>query len=219
MKNYFLVIIASIVAVMAMAAFTLAIPDPSGAVGTAEWVGNFTQSTASSTTAHGGQVSQFYLAANSTTHRWQGYLGNVTGVLALGNGSDILLNFGAPEFDTVFATTNSGAVPWTTLQAGAAADVDTQWGFSTGKDTAVTAFNTTATLAGISVPVATATGDFLTGVFNDGSSAAKDNHVFGAEVYSTAKAGLGGNEYQYELVVPTPTDGDETYYFYVRLAE
>ena len=197
------------------------IPIPAGAFGTAVWFGNFTQSSPSSSVAHGGQVSQFYLSANASTHRWQGYVGNVSGVVALGNGSDILLNFGAPEYDAVFATYASGIYSWGTLTAGEPVAVDNLWGFAKGKDMAINIFNASATFANLTsaVPVTQAAGNFITGIFNNGTNSSKENLAFGAQIYYPAKTGLGGNEYQYELIVPTPTDGDETYYFYLRLAE
>ncbi len=203
------------------ASFTLAIPTPSGANGTATYMGRYTQTDSGTAVAEGGNVSLLNLSASLTTHRWQGFLGSVSSNLALGNGSSVLYNFGKARLDTVFATTNSGAYSWLTLQAGADTDVNDLWAFdgTGGADNATTAFNATSTVKGISVPAAKTTGGFITGLFNDGTNAGKDNIAFGAVVYNPAKPGLDGVNYEYQLMVPTNTASTETYYFYVSLAE
>ena len=172
-----------------------------------------------SVVAEGGNVSNLNIESNSSTGRWQGFVGNVSGSLNLGRGSDVLYSFGDAEIDTVFATTNASGYNWASLEAGSASDVDTIWGFGNGADQAVDAFTGSDVLEGIlSIPTVTLVGNFITGIFDWGTSSSKNDIVFGANV-SNAKSGFDGADYEYELMVPTTNQGTDTYYFYLSLLE
>jgi hypothetical protein len=166
----------------------------------------------------GGNITTLNISTAASTGRWQGFVGNTSGSLALGRGADILFSFGNAEFDSVFATTTN-ALDWGNLQASTANAVDTQWGFSVGADQAADAFTGSNSIEGITVPTVSLTGAFLCGLFQDRVTASsKDHFAFGGEVYTPAKAGFDNGEYNYEIIVPTE-DNTETYYLYLSLAE
>lgn len=181
-------------------------------------VGSFTETTGNTVTAEGGNVSNLNIYSNMSTYRWQGYVGNVSGDLSLGRDNNTLYHFGSAEIDTVFATTSSDYA-WATLEASTAAEVDTQWGFSDGADQAVDAYTDSNDIEGITVPTVTLEGAHVCGLFDDGSVAAKTNFAFGANVTEGGMAGFDGDFYEYEVMVPTPAQSTETYYFYVSLVE
>jgi len=217
MKKLFLFVAVMLLSV----SVALAIDTPADAAVVESNEGTYTESPASpdSVVAEGGNVSDLNIESNMSTVRWQGFVGNVSGSLNLGRGSDVLYSFGDAAIDTVFATTQSTGYAWGSLEAGAATDVDTVWGFSDGSDQAVDAFTGSSVLEGISaIPTVNLVGNFLTGIFDIGSSAAKTDFAFGANV-SSAKAGFDGGSYEYELMVPTTSAGTDTYYFYLSLLE
>ena len=210
------VLIALIMASVCITA-AFAIDDPAGVTVTEDNRGTLTATSAATNIAEGGNVSDLNLETNTSTIRWAGFVGNVSGEVNLGRGTDVLYSFGDAEFSTVFATT-SAAYAWSTLEAGTAASVDTVWGFSAGADQAVDAFTGSTAIESITVPTVTfEDATFTAGIFDDGSSAVKNDFAFGAPVLAAA-AGFSGKDVEYEIMVPTTEGGTDTYYFYVTLS-
>ena len=171
-------------------------------------------------TGEGGNVTILNMTSTMSTGRWQGYVGNITAILKLGAGTDLLHNFGNANVDLVIATTQSGTFDWGNLELASVADVDTVWGFAGGADQAVDVFNDTQTIENIAnVPSRKMNDVFYASVMDDGNNAAKTDFAFLANIIMAGAVGLGGDIFQYELVVPTTTEGYDTYWFYLSLDE
>ena len=176
----------------------------------------------------GGKITEVNLTADSYTERWAGFYGNVTGTISLGDGSADLYQWTWTPADEgeVIASTASSGITWASLVNGAAADVDTRWGFSTGSDQAADAFGDTLTFTigdqTMTNAPSTATlgaGTWETAIVNDGATAAKTDFLFVVNIDNDASA-FNSEIHDFEMIVPTndEIDATENYYFYVELS-
>lgn len=194
-----------------------AIDDPAGGVTVVGTSGQLTTSTAGNATAQGGNVTYVNVSATSTTSKWQGFYGNVTGTLQLGSGSNVFYDFGNVVFNTIFATTATN-FDWANLAATTAAEIDTTWNLAAGTDNTTSVFTSTATIASIgSVPSTTINNNFTTGIMEDGGDADKGDYAFAGTINSTGALGFDGNSYQYEILVPVNSTDNDVYNFYLSL--
>lgn len=201
-----------------MIGMAYSINDPTGASISLGTTGQYTATSSGTANAQGGNATNLNLSSNSSTIKWQGFYGNVSGGIRLGSGSNVFYNFGNAIYTTVFATQDSG-FNWATMAAGTAAQVDTAWSFGTASDVdqAVDIYSATTSFAGVSGAESLNTSTvFETGILNDGASAVKNDFAFAANVISAGASGFDGNNYQYQLMVPVGT-GFETYNFYLSL--
>jgi len=209
--------------IIALIAITLALAGYAygaiqGATVTEGGTNQTTETTAGSDGAYGGNVTLINLTATVSTDRWQGYFGNVTGTLALGYGADLFYDFSAATALNVYASQNQ-SFAFGSLEAAAAADVDTQWGYGTGNDQAVDVFTGSSNISGVVVPSAELEPDaanlWYTGIFDDSGTTDKSYFAFGCNVTDGSTAGFDGTGWHYQLMVPA--DGLETYYFFVQI--
>jgi hypothetical protein len=214
-----LLVVMVVVFALAMSAFAADTPK-NGVTTQVGGSGSLTETGAqSAVAAEGGNVTTLNLSTDSSTNRWQGYVGNVSGTLRLGRGASTLFDFGAAgasSFSFVFASTGT-SFDWENLVAGTAAAIDTAWSYGAGADTADasdSAADGTVSVDGEDAPFF-ALGNFATGIFHDGAGAAKTDYAFACPV-STA-AGFEGTPVDYELMVPADGTTD-SYYFYLALA-
>lgn len=177
-----------------------------------------TATTAGNDTAEGGYVTMINLTATMSTDRWQGYYGNVTGDLQLGYSTNVFYDFSGATALSVFASRNQ-SFDFASLEAAAAADVDTVWGYAIGNDQAADVFTGSRNIGGVVVPTAalepTGPNRWFSGIFDDGSSTAKGYFAFGTNVTDGSVAGFDGNGWHYQLMVPA--DGTEMYFFFLEI--
>ena len=198
-------------------------------------LGSFTETTAGTHAAVGGDVTYLNLSTNSSTLKWQGYIGSVEGNLYLGSGTDSLFFFGAisdDQIQSVFASTDSN-FNFASLSAASGADVDTVYSWSTGdSDSGTNVFNDgTKTIASVSnVPVANLTAYtsggvlnnsiYSVGVFKDDGSVAQDEYnvlAYGVTVVNDQKDFRNSTTIDYELIVPVNQSASQTYYFFLDI--
>ena len=205
-------------------AYADGINDPAGATLSEISEGNFIESSSGDDVAQGGNVTEMDLTSNTSTNRWHGYVGNVTASLQLGTDNGVLHDFGSADVDSVLATTESGTAAWSTLKIFQVNNIDSSWGFTNGADQVADVFSdgTNQTVEGITE---VAYHIFDDGAFNmsvlsfSGTGDQKNDIVFLASVVSVGGVGFDGGVYEYELMVPTTTQGTDTYYFYMSLNE
>ncbi len=179
------------------------------------------ETSAGSDTAEGGNVTQLNLSVIISTSKWQGYYGNVTGALALGSGSDYFYNFSNSVVDAVYASQNE-SFDFTAIEQAAAADVDTQWGYTTATDSdqAADIFTGTTSVGGVSAPSAELEpvgNGWNSTIFDCGSNDDKSYFAFGVNVQDAGNGCFDGTTCQYELIVPADGASSELYYFFLSI--
>ena len=211
----------------------------SGAATTALDIGSYTETSAGTDIAEGGNVTELNLTTDSSTIKWQGYVGSVSGNLYLGSGTSSLYSFGAlpnGQIKSVFASTDA-SFNFGSLAAATAGNIDTTWAWNaTDADSGTLTFDdTTATIAQVaSVPVvnlvsynaarsATTSTDFQAGVFKDDgsvSAAAYGTLAFGVTVRPGRYDYRNVSNIDYELIVPVSSAGvagTQTYSFFLNI--
>ena len=179
-----------------------------------------TESNAASNVAAGGNITALNLEANISTNRWQGFVGNVTGRLKLGSGDNALIDFGNTPVNSVFVTTRQTNYNWGSLTPAPKLTLDYRWGFNLGKDRFNTVFNQQKTFEGHSnVPAITLNTHFSTGLFYNGVDTGKGDFMFHGNVSRNGNTGFDGGVHQFEIMVPTTTQGTDTFFFYMSIAE
>ncbi len=197
----------------------------------------FVSTGAGSHGAQGGNVTHLNVSTTRSTIKWAGYFGQVSAVLRLGFGSDILFSFGNANINqtkTVFAAPDA-AFDFSNLLAATAAAVDSAWGFAsahadsatsshTGSDTIATvtavptinlrAFNNLTATSNFSALIA-----YRSGLFTDGGAAAEEtSYAFGVAVNASQRDFRNFSQVDYELVVPVNNSGVggvQTYFFFL----
>jgi hypothetical protein len=191
-----------------------AIDEPKNTIVNVGESGRFTETNSNMFDAEGGNVTNINLHSNTSTNRWQGISGNVSGNLVLGRGSDIFFDFGNAPFDLVIATTGND-IDWSLITNGSSEEVDNAWNFVSGVDKAVNVFTQSSTIKGINnVPSITLHEHFLCGVLFSPGSIIKNNFVF-IGVINQSKVGFAGQTWDYQLMIPA--SGIETYNMYLSL--
>ena len=193
---------------------------------------SFTESSAQTATATGGNITRLNLASQASTQSWAGFYGNVSASLSLGLNTDKLYSFGMIGDETritVMASTGDD-FDWSGMVAGTIADADTALGWTASDiDSVTNTFNDTESVLSTSVPGArlvtcnssgsaiNMTGDvFITGLFDDGGSALND-HVWTVPVLDDKKDFMNDAFVEYEMIVPVNGSGSGrtlTYNFY-----
>jgi hypothetical protein len=182
--------------------------------------GRINETSAGSDIAVGGNVTALNLSVVLSTNKWQGYFGNVSGTLGLGLGNDIFYNFSLSTVKAIYATTNS-SFAFGNIEAGAAAALDTVWGFTTASDSdqAIDIYTGLTSVEGVVAPSAELEPKNLewnSTIMDSGPSTFKGCFAFGANVQPAGDTCFDGSICQYELLVPAGGSGD-TYYFYLSL--
>jgi len=179
--------------------------------------GKLTETSAEQEDAQGGNVTEINLTATVSTDRWQGYYGNVSGKLRFGRGSYIFYTFGVSSEVAVYASQNS-SFDFTAIEAAAASDIDTQWGYGVGNDQAEDIFTgDTTNISGVvapSVELLPLGQNLNSTIMDDGQTGDKLNYIFGAVVQKGATC-FDSSICDYELLVPA--DGTEQYYFFLEV--
>lgn len=229
-KKYTGIILA---AIMVASVFAMAMPGivsalPQGATVTAGTEERATVVSPGNDTTEGGNLTQVDLDVDSMTERWAGYYGNVTGNISLGDGTDDIYQWTWTPYDEgeVIASTAGSGISWDALENGAATDVDTQWGFSSGSDQAEDAFAdfTTFTIGDQTMTDCPAedtngAGAFKTAIVKDNTTVtAKTDLLFVCPIDNDG-ATFNNEVHDFEMIVPTKDAIDQTeqYYFYVEL--
>jgi len=88
----------------------------------------YSTSTAGNVSAIAGNVTEINFAANSITQTWQGYYGNITGTIVLGNSNNQTLynwNLASPS-GQVYATRTSATPTWTSVRCANQTEVNSE---------------------------------------------------------------------------------------------
>jgi len=178
--------------------------------------GQLTETAAGSSVGQGANVTMMNLSATVSTDRWQGFFGNVSGSVQIGLGFNIFYDFGTGTVQYVYASQNQ-SFDFDSLEAAAAADIDTVWNYAGGNDQAIDIYVDTTDISGITAPSAEMepVGQNLNSTaLDDSNTGDKGSFAFGALVQSGATC-FDGTVCDYELLVPA--DGIETYYMFVEI--
>jgi len=205
--------IRSIILIVLLAAYVYA---QSGATTDIIDTGRLTETGAGNATAQAGNVTMINLSSTSSTTRWQGFYGNVSGSLSLGLGNDILYDFSNSP-SAVYVSRNQ-SFDFTSIETGDSIDIDAVWGFSGGADTAAAIFTDTTTLEGVVAPCTELepTGsNFNTTIMDMGANYSKTSFAFGVQVQEPAIPCFDNTECEFEVMVPVT--GTEVYYFFLSI--
>ena len=186
--------------------------------------------------AQGGFVTEIDLDATACTAKWQGYYGDLTGAIKLGDSQGHYIfewTWDATKGAKVIATTNTAIPTWSSIAETDGTDMTTMeslwgWGTADSDGPAITFDHITdsVTIAGVDVANtrgtdslgATTPGDFAEVVITDGSTDAKTNFLFVGVMNDNAVA-FDGTTKDFEMLVATPDTGTtETYFFYVEMS-
>ena len=190
--------------------------------------GRYAPGSAASQVAEGGNVTGLNLSGNDTTEKWQGFFGNVTGLLVLGFDRTAVMydwSWSAANGGEVCSSTDA-AVAWGSLAGAVApAAVDATWGYAAAdSDSAtntLTAASGTVNIAGVGYTSAATVDNYgwQTVVLND-TTGGTGELVWCVNI-SAGTGAIHGNA-DYEQMVPTTEGGGpgpySTYYFYLELA-
>lgn len=202
---------------------TFAIGNASGTEETQSGWSN-TSGASVSITTEGGKVSNVTIGTGTSTARWAGAYGAVTGniVLAESGESNFMYTWTVSAASLGEVCVSQEVAPaWASLAVTTAAEVDGAFGFSTGDDQAQDFFTNGAVrldIGGIQIDTtgATTTAGWEFGAANLGATAAEDDFVFCGNISQTDN-NYAGNPVDFELMFPTTTEAADTYYFYVEL--
>ena len=172
--------------------------------------------------AEGGNVTEVNVSSAMGTTKWQGYWGNISASLILGDGANTFYDWSGISVVAVYASPGSDitfgglSATDTTVEKEAA---DTLWSFLSAE---VDSINQTMTgntcAAGTEIAAAAGvtpegTGAWATCIAEDGG-ALIDDYVFGTNVASGVA--YNGDTVDYQLMVPVLAAGD-LYYFYLEI--
>ena len=195
---------------------------------------------ADSDIARGGYISNVDLSASTQTAKWQGYFGEISGMITLQDASGNQMykwDWVSASGGTVFAVARATAPIWTDVadRDVGAASVDMQWGYGGSADSANITFddpdgNTEFDVAGSTV--ATGSRDALYTLLQNGTAStfeevlltdqtvtnSIDDFIFACRIDNEGPDFQGGTS-DYQLIVPdTPlASTTTTYYFYVEM--
>jgi len=197
--------------------------------------GSVNESTSFTRGTAGGNATSFSINTVSASIRWQGYYGEVTASVSLGDSAgNQLYDYGfvnPSDIKTVFASTDAN-FNFDSLYAAKASDVDYVYGWSTGGADSVTntlndGVATIATVSNVSianlsshtVAGAREEGVYQSGAFKDvlGLPYSSDNLAYGVSVTSDRYAFNNITQVDYEMVVPVDVGSTQTYYFYMDI--
>ncbi|NQU78327.1 hypothetical protein HQ545_01015 [Candidatus Woesearchaeota archaeon] len=178
--------------------------------------------------AKAGNVTELDLSSSSSTNKWAGYYGEVSGDLRLANtDNDIMYDFGVlnqSQVKSVFASTDQN-FGFATLYAASTANVDSMYGWdTTDSDSATLTLDddtaTISTVTSVSVANLSASTVYQSGAFKDvaGLPSAFGELAYGVSVIVDQTAFNGYTQVDYELIVPVNSSaGTQTYYFFMDI--
>ena len=173
----------------------------------------------------GGNVTENNVSSIASTGNWQGFYGNITGSLRLGDGSAIFYDWSGVPFQAVYASP-SNAITWGGLVAMDSAleleGKDANYSFTATDDDSINSTFTGNTCAA-GTEIAAAAGVYSynstqgnsaweTCIADDGGNTITDT-VFGTNIQ--ADDSYAGTTVDYQLMVPVNATG-QLYYFYLE---
>jgi hypothetical protein len=173
----------------------------------------------------GGNVSNVDLSASTSTARWAGAYGNITGTILLGEDgvSSFMYEWAVSVAELGEVCVSQNVAPTcANFAVTTAAEVDTAFGFTSGDDQAVDFFTDASvnlTVSGtteISTTGATTLGDWEFGAAEFTETPGESDLVFCANISQQADD-YKGHAVDFELMFPTTTSEVDTYYFYIEL--
>ncbi len=187
--------------------------------------GQFTPPSASTVSAGGGNVTEINVSADVSTSKWQGYWGNVSGSLRLGDGSNVFFDWTGVEFIAVYASPNNNP-NWDTVTPittqGDKETKDGAFGFtSTDPDSITNTMTGSSCAAGTEIAGAAGVTPF-DNVGNPGSwetciadidGAGVERAVFGTTIIPAGATAFNGLTVQFQLMVPAENGGTDYYFF------
>ena len=189
---------------------------------------SYTTAAAANIAAAGGDVTQVNVSSDASTAKWQGFWGNISGSLRLGDAS-AFYDWSDVSFTAVYAAAGN-TVDWAQVSglSGAAAreGKDTEFGLtSTDTDSINSTMGGGTCAAGTII----STADGVTPYDNAGDPGswetclAEDTvlgglaaTVFGTNIVSAGAQAFNGETVQYQLMVPVESGGTN-YYFYLEI--
>lgn len=215
-----------VIAVLGIMALAFAItPASNWTMGTS---GKYSATSAGGFVTAGGNVTDVNIGANSSTSKWAGIYGNISGSVVLAKNSTVVFytwTWSPVSGSEVCASTNSSMGSITANASGGL--IDTAWGFSVSTDVDLakktmtqncTLSNVTGTSIAGSDAINTSDVNIATETCasKQDSGTAKASYVFCAPVISAGFT-FDGLLRNYALMLPTAQSGTETYYFYLEL--
>jgi len=206
-------------------------------VNLARWAG--TGGSAAPQVTEGGNISNVNLTGIvQLTEKWAAFFGNISGsTIVLRDSANTVYSWSYSIANTSarVCVSNASSFPTGAMEAALPADVNTLWGLGTGTsgtDNATNTLTVTGTnllsLSGTSISCAvtpcavTDRSNFTTVATYNGNSASADNYAF-CTVANATGTNFKGQNYNYELMVPTISSGSGaagpavTYYFYLEI--
>ena len=229
-------IIGTLLAVMTLMVVFAVVPawaaDPVNASATVNSNTSYAPSgSAGSSAATGGNITQIDLSVSTSTSKWQGYYGNVSGgiTLADSDNSNKMYEWTNTIVGNVFAAQdpNMNNSNWIGLTNRSGSEIDTNFSYTPGdSDSATNTFindSTSITVAGTTYnlkansSVKTYSGGVPTWetiALANSTSPADGNYVF-AGIISNDGTAYNGENADFQIIVPIGSS--PTYYFYVEL--
>lgn len=204
------------------AALVIANQDAQSTTGT---TASYSAPAANAVATEGGNVTENNVSSIASTGKWQGFYGNISGSLRLGDGVDVFYDWTGITFLAVYASPDN-AVDWASVTglngAGALNGKDTDYGFTnTDSDSITNTFSGATCSAGTEIATAASVtpfnssasaGDWEVCIAEDGGATVLDT-VFGTNI--TSGDSYAGVPVDYQLMVPVNATG-QTYYFYLE---
>jgi hypothetical protein len=203
--------------------------------------GRYGSASAQTVSAIAGNVSELNVNANAITQTWQGYFGNITGTIVLGDANNNTLydwSLSSPRGE-IYATRTSSTPTWTSIRCANTTNIaseDTSLGVNEATDADSvnnTFFNTTSFSQFYvgTVNINTSQNCFAARMYNSTGQSSTTNfaeillHDSSNLVYTTIldqdALGFDGRTHDFEMMVgENGHSGDTsttTYYFYVEL--
>lgn len=184
-----------------------------------------TNQSAVSITTEGGNVSNVDLSTNASTARWAGAYGNITGNLVLGEDgvTSFMYTWTVSNADLGEVCVSQNAAPtWANFAVTTRAEVDTAFGFASGDDQAADFFTDASAVltVGGTTPItttgATTLGSWQFGAAEFTGTPGESDLAFCANISQQA-TDYKGHAVDFELMFPTTTGTQDTYYFYLEL--
>ena len=238
MKKVILLI--SLVSAIVLFVIAGVIATPNGANITAINTSTAPATTAGNQSAYAGNVTEMNIFGRSTTQAWQGYFGNVSGVLQLADSSsNVMYNWTMASAKGEIYAANRSSVTWTSIRcfnvSSNATQIDTAFGISaTDVDRINQTFNQSGhaafTTASTSFSAGQCNSTKIYGVngaatFDEVLLADSPTHNLGSVVFASIinndANGFDSKTHDFEMLVPeNGHNGDTsptTYFFFVEL--
>ena len=220
--------------------FVFAIPTGPGGPITPLSSSRYSTASAQSTPAIAGNVTEINMNATSITQTWQGFFGNITGKIVLGNSNNQSLydwNLASPQ-GQVYAIRTASTPNWASIQCANNTEISTEHTYTGASATAADRINNTF-LNGTSfnafyvgtVQITSGASCYATNMYtNTGSSVA--NHFSEVVLSDTTNIiytalldqdymGFDGKTHDFEMLVAENGHNGDTattpYYFYLEL--